>query len=418
MEKVCLKIVYGYCLLSIINAFLGIVHLEGLKKFDIVIMLAGTVLAISYLVKKRTTIDLFVLSFAFITVAISSLQGYEHELWYSGVRTQIWPMMFFFVGRHRLFTIGKMMYNSFLPYIFITIVGFYLFVTVPSWYVAFKSDGLNSGANAFQLMEMARFSAIWVFPYWVSFFSALLYLFVVSSASQNGFLTKKELFFILYIIIIVILTQQRAPLAAMVVCTIVCLTKSKKSRFYRDYKSFSLVKSIFVLLGILILIFLFALRFIDTDVIDFVKEKYVVFFDSLDFAGERISMYDEFKKISISFFGDGIGRYSHLAIFMGKPGITDQQYLRALYEQGIFGLTMYFILFLVILLRGFRHYRIHFFEVFVVLFYLIAMMGANCLSQFDQHNIILWLCCGSIFKNIKFSNQYDSKNNSSLLAIG
>lgn len=95
--------------------------------------------------------------------------------------------------------------------------------------------------------------------------------------------------------------------------------------------------------------------------------------------------------------GDGIGRYGHEAYYSGKMAITDQQYLKIMYETGYFGIICYSIFILLVVIRGIRNFKDNLFELGIIFFYLMAMTGANCLSVTGQHCIVFWFCCGRIF---------------------
>lgn len=109
-----------------------------------------------------------------------------------------------------------------------------------------------------------------------------------------------------------------------------------------------------------------------------------------------------FETTDVTFLGSGIGRYSHSIFLTGSTlAITDQQYLRILYETGYLGCLGYGFISLAIILRGLKNLKNNLFELSVIIFFLIAMMGANCLSQFDMHTAIFWLCCGRIYNNYR-----------------
>ena len=107
-------------------------------------------------------------------------------------------------------------------------------------------------------------------------------------------------------------------------------------------------------------------------------------------------LYFLFSK-KITFWGDGIGRYGHEAYYSGKMAITDQQYLKIMYETGYFGIICYSIFILLVVIRGIRNFKDNLFELGIIFFYLMAMTGANCLSVTGQHCIVFWFCCGRIF---------------------
>ena len=115
----------------------------------------------------------------------------------------------------------------------------------------------------------------------------------------------------------------------------------------------------------------------------------------------------------MTFWGDGIGRYSHLAYQQNKLAITDCQYIQTLHETGYFGLIGYILLFIYLIVNGMRNIKLNIFEIGVLIFYLIAMIGANPLSNQGIHTIFLWICCGRIINNDCLhykQNEYEKSN--------
>ena len=126
------------------------------------------------------------------------------------------------------------------------------------------------------------------------------------------------------------------------------------------------------------------------------------------FLDERANIFSQFLTKEITLFGDGIGRYSAAAYRMGKDAITDQQYLLTVYETGYWGCLGYGIIILAVIIKGLKSFSANYFELTIILFYLLAMSGANCLSSFGQHIAIFWVCCGRIYNG---SLLHDKKRN-------
>lgn len=126
-------------------------------------------------------------------------------------------------------------------------------------------------------------------------------------------------------------------------------------------------------------------------------DKLEAFDNAQMFLKDRTNIFRDFRTKEISLLGDGIGRYSHGAYFLGKSAITDQQYMKMLYEIGILGCIGYGFIFLVTILKGLRNIKGNIFELLIIAFYLVAMTGANCLAVFEQHIAIFWICCGLVF---------------------
>lgn len=72
---------------------------------------------------------------------------------------------------------------------------------------------------------------------------------------------------------------------------------------------------------------------------------------------------------------------------------------------------------LICLILGFKHFDKCKFEVGVILFYLLAMSGANCLSSIQLHPIILWYCCGVVIFKTKRKLQNVENSKKRVIAI-
>ena len=148
--------------------------------------------------------------------------------------------------------------------------------------------------------------------------------------------------------------------------------------------------------------------FIDVDMLTRLLEKIEVLSDASVFLDERANIFSQFLTKDITLLGDGIGRYSAAAYRMGKDAITDQQYLLTVYETGYWGCFGYGVIILAVIIKGLKSFSVNYFELTIILFYLLAMSGANCLSSFGQHIAIFWMCCGRICNG---SLLHDKKRN-------
>ena len=105
---------------------------------------------------------------------------------------------------------------------------------------------------------------------------------------------------------------------------------------------------------------------------------------------------------NISVFGQGIGRFSNEAKLYGYPSIMDSEWIKLLCEIGIVGVSLIVIFFIRIIKMGLSNYKNNFFELSVIIFFLISMIGSNSLEQpIVKHSVFLWFCAGQILNKYR-----------------
>ena len=403
VEKLSVAIVNNYFLLFAINGFLAMIGMKYIAKLDLLIMLAASMLTISYLMKRITYLDLFIIVFIGLIAIYSYTRNYDFSLWYLGCRTELYFTIFFFVGKHPAMQNKDILKKGLLPFIITCIIGLILYFFPQPWYIDYKMSIWSDQDDIGRFLEMSRLSAFWPYPYWVSYGCCIMYIYILSSSYRIGHITKKNISIMSFIVLIVLLTQQRAPLimiasVTILYCIIILLFQPQKSK-WRMWNSIILL---FVLLSSIVV---FAYNIMGEDMRDRMFDKLEAFSEVTNFVEDRTAnMNRDFRTKEVTFFGDGIGRYSHAAYFQGKSAITDQQYLKMLYEIGIIGCIGYAFILLTTIIRGLKNVQKNQFELLIIIFFLMAMTGANCLAVFEQHVAIFWLSCGLIFTKYKNLN--------------
>ena len=410
IKKWSFRIINNYFLLLAINGILVMFGMLSIAKFDLLIMLAASVITISYLNKGITKLDLFIILFIGIVAFSSKLIYYDDNLWYLGCRQQLFCTIFFFVGKHPQISKLQIFQKGITPFLIVCCLGLVLYVMSPQWYMNYKLQMWQSetGISEDRILEMTRLSAFWQYPYWVSYGCAIMYSYMLINCFTQGFMKKKDAIILMFIAFIAVLTQQRAPLIIIAILTIIFILVGIFKKRKSGHLSLRTSIMYFIILGICM--FAIFLTIIDSEMLARLLEKFEVLGNASAFLSNRADIFSDFRSKEITFFGDGIGRYSHAAYNLGKPAITDQQYLKILYETGIFGCVGYGIIIGTVLLNGLRHVQSHIFELSIIFFYLLAMTGANCLAIFDQHSAIFWICCGLICNKYIKQNKFYGKD--------
>ena len=401
-------IISNYFLLYSLNGFLGMVGLTSIAKLDLLIMLAATVITILYLYRQITALDAFIIFFIASIAFSGLLQNYDKDLWYAGCRGQLYYTVFFFVGRYSQYWNIKILKKGLYPFLIVCAIGLFLYITSPAWYMNYKlqlwenSDGISEA----RILEMTRLSVFWVYPYTISYGCAIIYTYIIIHTYIRGYMKKGDTLYLLFLAFIAILTQQRAPLFIIAAITLIYIAIG----FFKKKKNghSSLKLSIIYFLIASICMFSIFVSFIDVDMLTRLLEKIEVLSDASVFLDERANIFSQFLTKDITLLGDGIGRYSAAAYRMGKDAITDQQYLLTVYETGYWGCFGYGVIILAVIIKGLKSFSVNYFELTIILFYLLAMSGANCLSSFGQHIAIFWMCCGRICNG---SLLHDKKRN-------
>lgn len=349
-------------------------------------------LSIYCLKKKTSRIDRFIIAFIIVLLLSSFFSEGFSELFYNAIRSQIVMMFFFFIGESSFCVDDQLMQRSIIPIILVGICGMILYIYAPSWYIQWKMEAAevtNQGA----MLEMLRLSAFWEWPYWISYGCSIIYCYILAESYRFECFSLRLFAILLFLLMIMILAQQRAPLFFSVFMTLFFIGFGlKKKRTDLRFKIY-----ILIYLGLLIsgLVLLFSV--IDVDTLERLYMKAEETSDGVTFLENRADIFSEFYSKPISLFGEGLGYYSLIDIDDGRLVITDHQYMKILYENGVIGLAGYVFIFVASLMVGLRNYRQYLFEVSIVIMYLIAMSGANCLMFEGEHPAIFWFCCGRLF---------------------
>lgn len=350
------------------------------------------VIASQYVLTEGKILDWLFILFTFTVAIASILQTYETDLFIDGIST-IPSMYFFLIGRSQKIKVSNIINRGLSVYLIVAIIGLYLFFTMPSWYLNWKLNDNVKTLTDNVILEMTRLSAFWPYPYWVSYGGMIIYTFVVCNMLKKNTYTYVDVSMLGLIFVVLILAQQRTPIYCISLTTIFFV-------LYRTIQNKSLKELTTVILFLIIVLYLLV-NFVADDFLTRALFKYEQSTND-SFLRERSEIFSYFLDRDYSFWGDGIGRYSHGAYFKyGRKAITDQNYLKILYENGLFGIIGYSFFILYSLFRGLKNFKHKFFELSIVVFYLIGMFGANCISNIQQHALIFWLCCGQLTINNK-----------------
>lgn len=339
---------------------------------------------------KYNGIDLLVSFFLVYSISTYFLFGdYPVDIFVRTVRDQITPMAFYFFARSKKTKDCCFLENMIVPMTIVYIIGFYLFFSPPSWYLDYKLNGIYDRTDN-NFFGVTRMSAFWPASYFVGYSSLFVIMWVVTNKLRG-----KEIRYYKLILFISFLSlffaQQRASLLFLFLFFIVVLLKYIRRG---KIKINQLIKYGFILFAIILVIFFIVSKYMEKEYVDYLLNRSVNHEGNI--VDERIDLFSKHIK-TISFWGAGLGRFSHNAIEYGYDCISDCEYIRTPNELGIFGTCIFLsIAGLSIFKASARNRSILSFEVMCVLFYLLAMIGATPLEGPGQQPYMMWYCLGKM----------------------
>jgi len=322
---------------------------------------------------------------------------YPGRLYYLGVRSQIVPMLFYFIARSETFKTDDFFENFKAPLFFAMVCGVYFYFFQPYFYVAYKAEviwsNFDSDVNALSgklLYEFTRMSSFWPHSYFIGYSSLFLFMYSAKKIVVDECYKKFDLACFALSFFCLFFAQQRVSIAFCVLffvsLTVYATIKRLPSR--------NLLYSLWICAGIFGTgIFLLVMNYLDVDFVDYVLNRSVSYDGNI--VQDRFALFDKFIE-QLNFFGRGLGRFGHGAVEEGYLGIPDSDYVRIPAELGFFGLAMLMGICAYSLVSGFRIFKYAFFEVCTICFCLTAMIGAAVWELGTLQPFLYWFCIGHI----------------------
>lgn len=272
-----------------------------------------------------------------------------------------------------------------MPLSICCIIGFYFFLFPPGWYMERIINQDNF--NGYNLLELTRLKSIFASPYHIAYFCSItsIYMFFCS-IKKKTYATNYNKYILLFL-----LTMLFAMMRAPVLCFLISIFIGMNySIIYRPNKKFIL--SIILTFFIIAFIGFIISTYIDTNILDFMGSKLDSVLNSSDeLMSNRLDL-----GVSYNLWGDGAGRHAIYADKYGSESFRDSEYAKWIIEQGYIGISILFILLSLLFLKCIKHFKYLHFELCILIFYTITMIGANSLTTADKHCFIFWLIAGRI----------------------
>lgn len=374
-----------FVIVAIIDFFLSI-DLDS-------ILILGTLYSFCVILVYNYTFKQFdVLIFGWIFYQLLSVlfSSYDLQLFYYGIKLQIIPILFYFLGRSSLFSNNNLMEKAYYPLLISMLFGLYTYFLQPDWYLSkkmsFFGDDLGSVTSQ-SFYESTRLSSFWPWSYFMGYSSLLFIMYFFKELFKDK-IKFKFISFIIISILVLFFAQQRVSIVFFMIYIIFMFKFSGFSHKSRWYFAFAIFAS--VALGIFYVI----VNYISPEYLNYILQRSVKSDNSI--VGSRFAMY--LYHFSISLFGEGLGKYGHMAYYLHNSfAIGDNDYLRLIMELGVFGLIYLFIIYLYSFIRFIKFKKYFKFEIMVLFFFSCAMIGGTPLENSVMQPFFWWFCIGRLF---------------------
>ena len=353
---------------------------------------------------KKNLFDILMI-LIFISVALSwfvNSYPYKSIMIFRYLITQGAFMAAYYIGRNIDMNVTyKVFHNALLPGLICAVLGLILYVYQPAWYLA-NIDNPTT-------LESFRLRSVFSSPYVLSYMSFFLLSYLIALDFKvlpahylDSVSLKVRISSYILLSSILLFCMMRAPIAGVLISLFIALLHTAFVR-----RKFSMLIYTVISMAVLcVLVWNIMQRYMDMESIMFLLEKLEVATDSSgDFYEKRATLF----VADDTLWGDGAGRHAIYAEQYNLDSIRDTCYQRLFQEVGCIGLMLHLLLFGCIIIKCLRHYKHLGFELSVMVFLLISMIGADPLATPDKHCFFYWLVIGRVasFKLAKQSERDD-----------
>lgn len=319
------------------------------------------------------------------------------------IKIFIIPILFVFVG---LTYEKKDLYRVFLlSTLFCLVVGFLLYIIRPGWYLEFLVrlwndtwwTSFQSTESTNSIMETFRFGSFFGSSYAISYYSSFALCLILNDMMKE----KKDRIISNRIIqLTIVLSCLLGGVLSFHRVAIAFHTLILGFFFFYSIKKKNPARKLFIyLLGGLFAVVACSIPFLaKTDMLGRLTERIGDMSFSKAMEGDRTNQNEAaIASWEDVMWGDGTGSKGALAMEDRIPAITDGNYTKILVENGVVGLSIFILMSIVTLLRGLKYFSKFRAEVFIVLYTLLSMMGANSLCISYHFVLIFWFAFGRIW---------------------
>lgn len=363
------------------------------------------ILAMSLMMKKSDSVFIK-LMLAFFVYNILSIVFYGFNdtpvSCYLGVlESYLYPMIFAWIGYR--YSNDENYNKAFLfSCLFCFLIGFYLYFTMPPYYLQFLYDFQTTGWTAKEnvtensILAFSRFSSFFGTAYVISYLSIpALTISLGYTLYKKSPMPKFWLYFIAIVsFVAVVLSQMRIAMAYSAgVLLFFGFYSFKKSRSSK----------LLILYGVVIVLFISLLGYLASlGRFDVISENIIGRLSEMDFddaMDQRTFQYTTLSDRATWWSyvtGLGMGSCGGMARAVGLVGVTDGEWVKMFYEMGLFGMSIFGLMVLVSIVRGFKHLRLYYIELIIVVYFLVAGVGSDSLTM-NIPCAMFWYSLGRIW---------------------
>ena len=413
MKTIKLFISYGIIPVLIIEYFFLMfgfnIHRILVTPMILLMDMLSFILIIKTLLSNNTTgTRLFMVWFIIniMSAVAYRYNGMPFSCYISMLRPYIFPMFFFLLGIDK--DVDKSLFYKYylIASVFSFVVGIILYFTTPSFYLEYLSgiisnnwQGGNSSVD--YIVDTFRMGSFFGSSYAISFLSVPAMCIALGNTLKKG-AHENWLMFIVSIIswLSALLCQQRVAMAfsTFVIIYYYIISRSRVNGTY--------ILTTGIVVGVIGIIAIIGTNDRYSFVLESLKNRTEEMSFIKAYEGSRTNQVVSTIAATDNFIlGDGIGARSSQARKIGKPGVSDVEYIRLLSENGIIGLLLFLLITLCSIIRVFSCRREFFTEIMIIGFFLFAMIGSNALSINHLYSTVFWFSLGTIWKRYKINNK-------------
>lgn len=321
-------------------------------------------------------IDLFVIGyvvFNILSVVVVFFRGQQISVYIREFSNSLLPVCFYFSGRCINKKSVDSFYRNFLyAVIFSTLVGIFLYVIKPEFYLSYlKFYGYSD----------TRLSSFWG-SIAIGSLSVAAVLISGKKLIESKLKDGKLIFFIS--VASCVLSMQRA---AWITCICVLLVLH-----YLSFFKWKLLKARYIVIEIIL--FSIAVYLLRVPLIHFIGNWLREHSSSNSgMFSSRTGQWISVIKTSDLLFGQGLGTVGHKTLGYGNPVVADGGLVKLLCENGVAGTALFVVIMLLAISNGLRFLRHYYMEMGIVLAMLLQSIGSNIIA-FQVLTPVFWLSIG------------------------
>lgn len=387
------KVLYGfehYFLFFVISSIISIITGKG---YIMSILFPCMTYMIVFTKCRRLKLTIFdVLFFIIFFVMILSwiLNSYSNKniLIFRCFMGECSYMAVYFIGKKYGFNIfSNIIENSYVILIICNILGIIFFFKSPgAWYMSQNIELYDELGYEGMVYEAMRMKSIFSSPYVLAYFNSIVIMYILSQLPNIS--EKKYWGYLVILLVGLLFCMMRAPFVCMLFGSLLLLYHNRK------YVNLKIIR--YFIIGLLLLLILLygGKMLVNVDVLNFFDAKVQSVSHGLDvLVSERINLYN----FNYSLFGDGAGRHAiYVDDYNPRTSIRDSEYIRLLVELGYIGIVIYVLFFVMLIVKCIKYFKYLSFDLCVIMFYFITMIGADSLSTPDKHSLLFWLVVGHV----------------------